>query len=189
MKLSLATKIFLGFTVLLGTFALFAFLSVREIRAVADDLRTIRDGHLALARHAAQLETHQQNRFRDLKRGLTETDPRSQEIVLRIAIAYFPDVIRSTVEDARGVSQQQIANAKLLQSTDTDTRVAFYRGIMQRIDRIAEHHESLDELTRTAVQRVRANEAIDDMKEKLDAIEVQLRSEAYQLNKYINDET
>ena len=48
MKLSLATKIFLGFTVLLGTFALLAFLSVREIRAVADDLRTTRDGRIAL---------------------------------------------------------------------------------------------------------------------------------------------
>jgi nitrogen fixation/metabolism regulation signal transduction histidine kinase len=189
MKLSLATKIFLGFTVLLGTFALLAFLSVREIRAVADDLRTIRDGHLALARHSAQLEAHQLTRFRDIKKALAETDPTNRDMILRLAIAYFPYGIPSTVEDARAVCQQQIAAVRTLSAEDADTRIAFYRGIITRIDRIAEQHEALEEVARTTLAKIRNRESVDGVKEKVEAAEQQLRGDAYQLNKYINDET
>lgn len=189
MKLALSTKIFLSFSVLLGTFALLTFLSVLEIRAVAVDLRTIRDGHLALARHAGALETHQQNRLRDLKQGLTEVDPANQDLVLRVAIAYFPDVIGYAIEAARSVSQQQIANAKSAPGSDAELRIAFNRGIMQRIDRIAEQNEVIDELARTALKKVRLGQPVNAEKERVDAIEKQLGSEIDQLHKYINDET
>jgi nitrogen fixation/metabolism regulation signal transduction histidine kinase len=188
-KLSLATKIFVGFLVLLGTFALLAFFSVREIRAVAEDLRTIKEGHLALARLAAQLETHQQNRFRDLRRALQELDRRNQEVVLRIAIAYFPDVIRSTVEDARAVCQSQIERIRSQGGDEADMKIEFYRGIAHRIDRIAEQHEQIDELTRQTSQRLKAEESVEDVLPRVEQLEVALRSDTYQLNKYINDET
>lgn len=197
--MSLATKIFLGFSVLLATCALLAFLSVREIRAVAEDLRAIRDGHLALARTAAQLETHQQNRFRDLRRALQEGDARAQEVILRIAVAYFPDVIRATAEEARRLSEDQIEHLGAIGATDSAGKIEFYRGIEQRVDRIILEHEALDELTRISVARVRQNaelaangargEPLDDVLAKVEQAEVTLRSEAYQLNKYINDET
>ena len=48
-KLSLATKIFLGFMVLLLCAVVLAFFSVVQIRNVAKDLRAIKEGHLALA--------------------------------------------------------------------------------------------------------------------------------------------
>jgi PAS domain S-box-containing protein len=188
-KLSLATKIFVGFTALLGTFALLAFLSVREIRAIADDLRTIKEGHLALARLAAQLETHQQNRFRDLRRALVEPDPRNQEVVLRIAIAYFPDVIRSTVEEARAVCSSQIERIRALGGSEPEVKIEFYKGIAHRIDRIAEQHEVLDELTRSTVAKIKNGDSVDDVIGRVEQLEVTLRSETYQLNKYINDET
>lgn len=189
MRLSLATKIFLGFTALLGSFALLALLSVREIRAVADDLRSIKDGHLALARLAAQLETQQQNRFRDLRRALEEADPRNQEVVLRIAMAYFPDVIRSTVEDLRRVARDQAAISEGQGTPAGQLKAEFYRGIVQRVDRLTEQHEAVDELTRGVAQRIRNGDRPEDATKRLEELEGALRSEAYQLNKHINDET
>ncbi len=189
MKLSLATKIFLGFFVLLCTFTLLASLSVREIRVIADDLRTIRDGHLALARHAAQLETHQQNRFRDLKSALSDPDPQSRVLILRVASAYYPDMIRGSVEDALSVCSAQIEDARLHGAGDSDPHVRFYRGIVQRFERIAEYHESVDEVMRTAQRRLDVGEPVADISERAAQLEVMLRSETHQLNKYIGDET
>lgn len=179
-KLSLATKIFLGFMVLLLSAVILAAFSVVEIRNVAKDLRAIKEGHLALARLVAQLETHQQNRFRDLRRGLEESDPKSQQVVLRIAVAYFPDVIRASVEDVRRVCERE-----------RPTEPAFYDGICQRIDRIADRHEALSELTQQIVARVRQEEPGDlaDLAARVDELEIALRSDTYQLNKQINDAT
>lgn len=182
-KLSLATKIFLGFMVLLLSAVILAAFSVVEIRNVAKDLRAIKEGHLALARLVAQLETHQQNRFRDLRRGLEESDPRSQQVVLRIAVAYFPDVIRASVEDVRRVCERERA-----------TEPPFYDGILRRIDRIADRHEALSELTQQIIARLRQEpdelgSPTNDLAARVDELEIALRSDTYQLNKQINDAT
>lgn len=189
MKLSLATKIFLGFFVLLGTFALLASWSVREIRVIADDLRTIRDGHLALARLAAQLETHQENRIRDLEAGLMDPDLKSRDLILRVASAYYPDMIRASVEEARTVCAVQIENALRHGAVESDAHVRFYRNIVQRFDRAAEHNEVADELTRQARKRLEQNEPVTDLIERTAQLKPTMRLEAFQLTKYITDET
>ncbi|MCK6551147.1 ATP-binding protein [Myxococcota bacterium] len=189
MRLSLATKIFLGFAVLLATFGLLAFLSVREIRAIAEDLRTLRDSHLALARLAAQLETHRQNRFRDLERGLDGQDPRTQDLMFRISVAYFPEAVRATVEEARKICQARIALAVSLGEPETGEKVRFYQETATRLDRVAEQHELVGELTRTALVRSRAGEPLDDLAIRYEQLFEALKSETHQLNKLIRDET
>jgi nitrogen fixation/metabolism regulation signal transduction histidine kinase len=188
-RLSLATKIFLGFSALLGSFTLLALLSVREIRGVAEELRALKDGNLAIARLAAQLETQQQNRFRDLRRALEEPDPESQEVVLRIAMAYFPDVVRATLRDLERVALAQASAARARQGPGTRGKAGFYARIQERTTRIAEQHEAVDELTRLLMQRVQQRESPAELLRRLEELEVALRTEAYQLDKFINDET
>lgn len=188
MKLSLATKTFLGFALLLGTFTLLALLSVQEIRSVAEDLRTIKDGHLALARLAAKLETHQQARYHNLRLVLQLTDPQMQEAELKVENLYRPDMIRSTIEEARTVCRSQMARIRSL-GDKAQHKIEFYRGMIHQLDQIAEQHEALDELTRATIKRVSAGETIGEAKERLEQIDVTLRTAAYQLNNYINDET
>src|SRR5688572_22499699 len=93
--------------VLLACAVVLAFFSVVQIRSVAKDLRSIKEGHLAMARGVAKLESHQQNRFRDLRTGLEEEDPKSREVVLRIAVEYFPGVIRSSLDEVRKVAERE----------------------------------------------------------------------------------
>jgi PAS domain S-box-containing protein len=177
-KLSLATKIFLGFMVLLLCAVVLAFFSVVQIRNVAKDLRAIKEGHLALARAMAQLETHQQNRFRDLRTGLEERDPKSREVVLRIASEYFPKVIRSAVDEVHKVAEKERA-----------TEPGFYDEIVRRIDLIADRHEALSELTGQIVARVQAGEEVRDLAARLAELEGALATEIFQLNREIGDAT
>ncbi len=177
-KLSLATKIFLGFMVLLSCAVVLAFISVVQIRSVAKDLRAIKEGHLALARGVAQLETHQQNRFRDLRSGLQEEDPKSREVILRIAVEYFPNVIRAAVEEIRRVAEHERSNEP-----------EFYDEIIRRIDQIADRHEAVTELTNRIFQRVQAGEDVRDLAPRLPELDGALSTEIFQLNKQISDAT
>ena len=92
---------FLAFTLLLAIFASLAIYSTQEFHNIGEDLRTINEGHLGLARTVGQLETLEQNRFRDLRRASTEPDAQGREVILRIANAYFPDVLRARLEEVR----------------------------------------------------------------------------------------
>jgi PAS domain S-box-containing protein len=182
LKLSLATKIFLGFMVLLSCAVALAAFSVVQIRGVAKDLRAIKEGHLVLARLVAQLETHQQNRFRDIRRALEEEDPDGREIILRIAVAYYPDVIRASVEDIRRVSEKE-------QPSDPE----LYAEILRELDRIADRHDALSDLTHKIVlQRPgdgSSGAPAEGLTARLEDLEVALRSDTYQLDKEINDAT
>ncbi len=190
MRLSLATKVFVGFIVILGTSALLAVLSVREIRSVARDLRAIKEGHLALARIAAQLETHQQNRFRDLRRALEEPERRNQEVILRIAVAYFPEVVQASLRQLRQVASKQMARS---QQSGADREAAgtgdFYHSVLRRIDVMASHHDRIDDLARVTLRRVQTRRTLAGLVDQLDRLERILRTEAKTLNQRINAET
>src|SRR5688572_30646771 len=164
--------------VLLLCAVVLAFFSVVQIRNVAKDLRAIKEGHLALARGVGKLETQQQNRFRDLRTGLEEEDPKSREVVLRIAVEYFPGVIRSSVEDVRRVAERERA-----------TEPEFYDEIVRRIDQIADRHEAVSELTNQILVRVQNGEEVRDLLPRLPELEGALTTEIFQLNKEIGDAT
>jgi signal transduction histidine kinase/HAMP domain-containing protein len=188
-KLSLTTKIILAFAVTLGSIALFAIFTVREFHAVGEDLRSINDGHLVLTRLAGQLETHQQNRFRDLRRGLEDTDPASREVVLRIAAAYFPDVVRSRIGEVREVCGRQLRLVEPPRTSEDRTKRDFYRAIRDRTEVIGRLHAGTDALTERMLARLRAGESVAELASEIDALESDLRGEIYQLNKRIHDET
>lgn len=173
LRLSLATKIFLGFCVLLLGFGALAVLSLGEIRRSGDDLRALKDGQLVLARLSTQLETLQQNRFRDLRRALEEPDSKARQILLRISLAYFPDVVQSTLDELRAAARSR---------SGSDTR--FLEAVRAHAQKLDDGHRGLDALTRAWMEGAeRAPE------EPLEALEAELRSETYLLDKRISDQT
>lgn len=184
--MSLTTKIFLGFLALLGSFALLAFFSVQQIRAVADDLRAIKDGHIALARRTARLETLQKNRFRDLRRALEEDDPRNQQVVLRIARHYFPEITQGALQDVRDAATKQALQSPRARALGADR---FASKVRARVDAMASLHGQVDDLTARLLERVDRGEPIgDDAVRTLGVFEKSLSTEAYELNKDVNDE-
>ncbi|MBI4821326.1 MAG: PAS domain-containing protein [Deltaproteobacteria bacterium] len=179
---TLATKVFLAFAVLLTAFALLGFFGAKQLGDVGEDLRRITEGHLSLARLAGQLETSQQNLFRDLRRGLDERDPKSRELILRIAAAYFPEVIRSRLDEVRSVAERRLPKEK------EATRAAFYRGVIEAVGRLRVEHEELER----QIERVLGQSdelAITGARGELDGIERRLRAELFSLGEQIHQET
>jgi PAS domain S-box-containing protein len=178
LRFSLATKIFLGFVAVLSTFAAVAFVSVGQVRSVARDLQRIKDDLLGLARTSAQLETLQQNRFRDLRRALEEEDPRNRAVILRVGLAYYPEVVRTTLREL------QTAVADRAEPGDA----AFWRSISERLEALDELHAELDEVTRSLLAEIRRGADVTGPSERVRELEVALRSESYRLTKAINDQ-
>lgn len=178
LRLSLATKIFVGFVAVLSTFAALAAVSVGQVRSVADDLRRIKDQLLGLARTSAQLETLQQNRFRDLRRALEEDEARNRAVILRVGLAYYPEVVQTTLAELRQ-SVVDHADAK---------DAAFWSSLAERIESLETKHAALDDLTRSLLERIRAGADPAETTQELRDLEVSLRSESYRLTKAINDQ-
>ncbi len=167
----------------LSTFAALALVSVGQVRSVADDLRRIKDELLGLARLAAQLETHQQNRFRDLRRALEEEDPRNQAVILRVGLAYYPDVIRSTLAE---MDQAMQATSTPRGSRRRDD--GFSSDLRTRTASLEAAHEQLDDLTRELLRLMTVSAEVQDVVAETQRLEVALRSESYRLTKRINDQ-
>ncbi|MCC7383713.1 MAG: PAS domain-containing protein [Deltaproteobacteria bacterium] len=191
-RLSLTTKIFLAFAFLLLTFAAVASFSIRQFHEIGERLRDINEGHLVLARIAGQLETLQQNRFRDLRRARAEADPASRAVVLRIASAYFPDVVQARVDEVREVCRRQLARLdQKATDGDAEAKRELYRSILARVDRIGEGHEAVDELSEQLLLHARTatTAAAPSFDADLDRLEGSLRGEVYQLSRTIQEET
>ena len=181
-RLSLATKIFLGFMVLLASFALLAAVSMSQIRAISEDLKNLKEGQIALARHAARLDTDQKSRFRDL-RGLTAAAAPTQKLLLRIDIGYFPEIIPTTLDEIRDTAR---AHARAARPREGDEAVAFAEGIVARADRIEALHGEVDAITRGALERLEEDLPLDDEVKLLGDLETKLETQTYELDGLIN---
>ncbi|MCB9653939.1 MAG: PAS domain-containing protein [Deltaproteobacteria bacterium] len=186
MKLSISAKIFTGFTLLLGIFAVLAYFSIREIRSVAADHLSIKEGQLAIARLAAQIETHQENRFRDIRRVLAGPYPRRQEI-LRAGLTYYPAVIRARIDDVRTLCARHAPMHGV--ATPSNARARFCEQVVRRVDGIETLHGQLDDISAQVLARLAENASTDGLEAQVDRVEDALRAATFQLNKQINDET
>ncbi|MBI2374855.1 MAG: PAS domain-containing protein [Deltaproteobacteria bacterium] len=181
---TLATKVFLAFTALLAAFALLGLFGVKQLGDVGEDLRRITEGHLPLARLAGQLETSQQNLFRDVRRGIEEKDPKSRELILRIAAAYFPEVIRSRLDEVQSVATRRKARER------DSTRLSFYEQVLGSVDRLRTAHDELERFVERALAAQGNGEAfLETSRDRLDMLERGLRGELFALEQRIHEET
>lgn len=168
--MSVATKVFGGFIALLMGFGLLAAVSLAEIRELSEDLRILEEEQLALSRSATQLEIYQQNRFRDLSRGMAE-QAEGRDAILRIGRTYYPEVISGAATQLLDIVDQ----AKL--------EAEYARTLRRHVEHILEGHSALTALTQRALEDGRLTP------EAFEPLERELRSETYQLAKRIADET
>lgn len=185
MRLSLTTKIFLGFVALLSIFALLAFFSVQQIRAVAAALETIKDGHIALAQSASKLATHQKNRLRYLERALEETDPQARQRVISIVVGYFPDVTQKTVTDLRSAATEQIERDQV----SRQNAKKFYRKVVEHADRLGALNRRVDTLTAALVEAQGVDDppAEQEILRQLDLLQRSLNAQTYTLDVLLDD--
>lgn len=180
---STASKTFLAFVVLIGTAVAIAAVSVRELNRAVEELQSIKRGHLRLARAASQLETHEENRFRDLRRGLEARDPATQRVILRIASAYFPEVIERAANRAIALAQTEVAAA------NSEAQRTLFRGLGQHLTRIRDESRRVSELVDALYQRSLAGTALEGAPRALSGIESVIRGELYELQRSLDRAT
>lgn len=103
MQLSLATRIFLGFALLVATFGAVSAYSVVTLHGVGEDIRVVSQTHLPLTTVTAQVEAFQKSRARDLTRLVDEKDRVAQRALIRLARLYYPAEMHKRIGAGRAL--------------------------------------------------------------------------------------
>lgn len=89
MRLSLATRIFLGFASVLLTFGAVSLFAVTEMRRGQEEIRLVALGYLHLSQAAAGIETYFSSQQRDMSRLRDEKNTEARRLVISLARRYF----------------------------------------------------------------------------------------------------
>ncbi len=108
MQLSLATRIFLGYAVVLATFAAVSIFSVAEMHRNQLEIRLVSEGYLHLSQDAAAIETLHLNQAMDTDRLFEEQSVDTRRTLIRLARLWFPHVM---------VVNQQMGELKQLEGS------------------------------------------------------------------------
>jgi len=100
MKLSLATRIFLGYAVVLVTFGAVSIFSVAEMHRNQGDIRLVSQGYLPLSQDSAALDTFHKNQEKDAERVFEEKSAETRRALVRLSRLYFPPLIQQRLEAA-----------------------------------------------------------------------------------------
>src|SRR4051794_38392125 len=111
MKLSLATRIFLGYAVVLATFGAVTIFSVAEMHRNQLEIRLVSQGYLHLSQDVAALETFQANREKDTARILEEPTVETRRALMRLSHLYFPALMAERLASSRERAQEVLSFA------------------------------------------------------------------------------
>ncbi len=167
MRLSLATRIFLGYAVVLVTFGAVSLFSVAELRGNQLEIQVISQGYLHVAQDMAALITFQQNRERDTDRVFQERSPETRRALGRLSQLYFPALIAERLSSARNrtdtllsfapPSERPFVRAQLDQLETLQRRYQEYESTLgATFDDPPLGPEEIQERTRTLDQQERA---------------------------------
>ncbi len=104
-RLSLATRIFLGFAVVLVTFGAVSLFSISELHRNQVEIRLVSEGYLGLSQAAAAIETFQKNQARDTERLREEQNLETRRALIRLARLYFPGLMAERLDQAVALSR------------------------------------------------------------------------------------
>lgn len=163
MRLSIATRIFLVFTVVLTVFGAVSSFAVWRMHAIGQEIRLVSEGYLPLTKVAAQLETFHKNKQRDTDRLLEEKDPRTTRILIKLARLYFPKIVREKI----GQGQLLVVEARRLGG---ESEQAFLDDIEGRFAQLSlaydEYDASADALFASLEREGQAQDASHEEKGK-----------------------
>lgn len=100
MRLSLATRIFLGYAVVLVTFGAVSLFSVTELHRGQVEIRLLSEGYLALSQTAANLESLQKNQANDTARLREQSDVGVRRVTIQLARRYFFEQMDRQLDEA-----------------------------------------------------------------------------------------
>lgn len=106
MRLSLATRIVLGYAVVLVTFGGVSLFSVSEMHRGQVELRLLGDGYLHLSQDTAAIETFHKSRERETERLGDEKSADTRRALIRLSRRYFPPLMAEKLSTAQKTAAQ-----------------------------------------------------------------------------------
>ncbi len=147
MKLSLATRIFIGYAAVLATFGAVSLFSVAEMRENQQVIRLVSQGYFLLARDASGIETLHGRQERDTARLLDDKNTETRRANIRLARQYVLPLLSERA--AAGVE-----NARRVRQAAPSSEEAFLRELEQRFAdlgvRYRQYEETMDRGFRVA---------------------------------------
>ncbi|MEW5740408.1 MAG: ATP-binding protein [Myxococcota bacterium] len=104
LRLSLTTRIFLGYAVVLVTFGAVSLFSVSELRRSQVEIRLVSEGYLRLSQTVAAIETFQANQAKDTERLREEQSVETRRALIRLARLYFPGLMAEKLDGAQATA-------------------------------------------------------------------------------------
>src|SRR5260370_34893876 len=112
MRLSIATRIFLGFTVVLVSSGLGSAYGILPMRRIGQGLALVSNGYFPLTRAAGSLEAFQKERVRSTDRLLGEEDPTIRRGLIDLDLRDFAKVMSEKLARTRELLQAAQAQAE-----------------------------------------------------------------------------
>ena len=141
MKLSLTTRIFLGYAVVLVTFGAVSIFSVLTLRQNQLEMRLVSDGYLELSQTVAAIETFQSNQSKDTARLRDEQNVETRKALIRLARLYFPGLMDVRLRAGKETTQRVLEFAP-------DAERPFVADVSRKFDelttRFAEYEAEAD---------------------------------------------
>ena len=113
MRLTLATRIFLGYAAVLVTFGAVSIFSVAEMHRTQVEIRLVSEGYLHLSQTVAAIETFHKNLASDIHQNLSgdaddpkPADPKNRRFALELARHYYPGLMAATIAEGRTKARQ-----------------------------------------------------------------------------------
>ncbi len=138
MNLSLATRIFLGYAVVLTTFAAVSIFSVAEMHQNQQEIRLVSQGYLHLSQDASTIETFHKNQQRDTDRLLEEKSVETRRALIRLARLYSPLVMTERIAAGRD-------RARAVQAFAPSSEGAFIHELEGRFVELARRYRDYEQ--------------------------------------------
>ena len=135
MKLSLATRIFLGYAVVLVTFGAVSLFSVAELHRNQLEIRLVSQGYLQLSQEAAALESFHANQEKDTERLLEEDNVETRRALIRLTRLYVPSLMAERLGEARD-------RAREVRALAPPGEVPFVQSLETRLEELAHRYEA-----------------------------------------------
>ncbi len=139
MRLSVATKIFLCFVVVLLTFGSVSITAIWSLHTLGADLGVVSECYLPLTSSVAQIQIFQENKERDNDRMLGVADRATERVMMGYTRAFFPKMMRDRVSAARAVVLQ---SRKLARGTDLEFLNEMDRELQLLMDRYGKYNDA-----------------------------------------------
>jgi two-component system, NtrC family, sensor kinase len=175
-KLSLTTRIFLGYAVVLVTFGGVSGFSVLTLRQNQVEIRLVSEGYLGLSQTVAAIETFQANQAKDTERLRDERSVETRKALIRLARLYFPGLMAGRLQSGKDTAIRVLEFAP-------DAERPFITDVAKKFDdlkvRFAEYEQTADQafqlLESPTPDWDRANAALDRLQQMENSLSSTIR--------------